>query len=63
MRATPSSPRSLTMSVAPKSRASACRDAWRLMAMIRPAPITFADSTPRRPTAPSPTTTTVLPGR
>ena len=31
--------------------------------MIRSAPISFAESTPRRPTAPSPTTTTVEPGR
>src|SRR3954453_9928432 len=32
------------------------------MAMIRSAPICFAESTPRSPTAPSPTTTTVAPG-
>src|SRR5207244_4819399 len=32
MRSTPSSPRSVTMSVAPNSRASFCRDSWRLMA-------------------------------
>src|SRR5437016_7011191 len=32
------------------------------MAIIRPAPICLAESTPRRPTAPSPTTTTVPPG-
>src|SRR5215470_5355641 len=38
MRATPSSPRSVTMSVAPKSRASFCRGSWRLIAMIRSAP-------------------------
>jgi hypothetical protein len=31
MRAMPSSPRSLTMSVAPNSVASFCRDAWRLL--------------------------------
>ena len=62
MRATPSSPRSVTMSVAPNSRASFCRVAWRLMAMIRSAPICFAESTPSRPTAPSPTTATVAPG-
>src|SRR5437764_12256037 len=30
--------------------------------MIRSAPICFADSTPSRPTAPSPTTATVMPG-
>ena len=38
IRATPSSPRSSTMSVAPKSSASFWRSAWRLMAMIRSAP-------------------------
>src|SRR5205809_392946 len=32
MRATPSSPRSLTISVAPNSRASFCRGVWRLIA-------------------------------
>src|SRR5438876_7733443 len=62
MRATPSSPRWVTISVAPNSRASFCRDSLRLMAMIRLAPICLAESTPRSPTAPSPTTTTVLPG-
>src|SRR6266536_6319236 len=36
--ATPSSPRSVTMSVAPNSRANFCRDLWRLIAMTRPAP-------------------------
>src|SRR5207249_5985576 len=35
MRATPSSPRSVTMSVAPNSRASFWRDECRLMAMMR----------------------------
>ena len=60
--ATPSSPRSSTMSVAPNSRASACRSAWRLNAMIRSAPSCWAARTPSRPTAPSPTTATVLPG-
>jgi hypothetical protein len=50
------------MSVAPKSRASAWREAWRLIAMMRSAPICFADSTPSNPTAPSPTTATVAPG-
>ena len=50
------------MSVAPNSRASFCRVSWRLMAMIRSAPICLAESTPSRPTAPSPTTTTVDPG-
>jgi hypothetical protein len=61
-RATPSSPRSVTMSVAPKARARFCRDSWRDMAMIRSAPISFAAITPHRPTAPSPTTTAVEPG-
>ena len=50
------------MSVAPNSRARSCRVLWRLMAMIRPAPICFAASTPMSPTAPSPTTATVEPG-
>ena len=36
--------------------------AWRDIAMMRPAPRRFAARTPHRPTAPSPTTTTVLPG-
>src|SRR5271165_1260915 len=62
MRATPSSPRSVTMSVAPKSFASFCRDGCRLIAMMRSAPICLAESTPSKPTAPSPTTTTVEPG-
>ena len=35
---------------------------WRLMAMIRSAPSCLAARTPSRPTAPSPTTATVLPG-
>src|SRR5688572_8817067 len=52
MRSTPSSPRSVTVSVAPNSRASCCRDACRLMAMTRSAPICFADNTPSNPTAP-----------
>ena len=60
--ATPSSPRSSTMSVAPNSRASAWRSACRLNAMIRSAPSCWAARTPSRPTAPSPTTATVLPG-
>ena len=51
------------MSVAPKRRASACRSAWRLSAMMRSAPMRAAASTPSRPTAPSPTTATVEPGR
>src|SRR6478672_5453581 len=60
--ATPSSPRSVTTSVAPKSRASFWRDSWRLMAMTRSAPSCRAARTASRPTAPSPTTATVLPG-
>src|SRR3954466_10722527 len=60
--ATPSSPRVVTMSVAPNSRASFCRDLCRLKMMIRSAPSCLAASTPSRPTAPSPTTATVLPG-
>jgi len=62
MRATPSSPRSSTMSVAPKLRASCWRVAWRLMAMMRPTPICLAESTASNPTASSPTTATVEPG-
>ncbi|CAM5564356.1 hypothetical protein SCANM63S_09385 [Streptomyces canarius] len=62
IRATPSSPRSVTMSVAPNSRASFWRDSCRLMAMIRSAPFSFAAITPHSPTAPSPTTTAVEPG-
>ena len=50
------------MSVAPNSRASAWRSAWRLSAMMRSAPRRLAASTPERPTAPSPTTATVPPG-
>lgn len=49
--------------VAPNSRASFWRDAWRLMAMIRSAPSCLAESTASSPTAPSPTTATVPPGR
>ena len=60
--ATPSSPRSSTMSVAPNSRASAWRSAWRLNAMMRSAPSCLAARMPSSPTAPSPTTATVLPG-
>lgn len=62
IRATPSSPRSATMSVAPNSRASFCRDSWRDMAVMRSAPISLAAITAHRPTAPSPTTTAVEPG-
>ena len=45
MRTAPSSPRSVTMSVAPNSRASFWRASWRLIATIRLAPICLADST------------------
>ncbi len=62
IRAIPSSPRSSTMSVAPKAQASCWRDSWRLIAMIRSAPSSLAASTPSSPTAPSPITATVLPG-
>src|SRR5215208_3138528 len=62
IRAAPSSPRSLTISLAPNSRASRWRDSCRLIAMIRSAPSCLAASTASRPTAPSPTTATVLPG-
>src|SRR6266545_4299731 len=51
MRATPSSPRSVTISVASNSPASFCRGARRLIAMMRAAPIRDAESTPSRPTA------------
>src|SRR5215217_3785229 len=61
-RATPASPRSLTISVAPYSTASCWRGAWRLMAMICSAPSWLAASTASSPTAPSPTTATVLAG-
>ena len=57
----PALPRSATMSVAPNSRAIACRSAWRDIATMRSAPRRAAASTAHRPTAPSPTTTTVLP--
>ena len=57
-----SSPRSLTTSVAPNSRASAMRSAWRPRMMICSAPSRLAAITPHRPTAPSPTTATLLPG-
>ena len=50
------------MSVAPNSTASACRSSCRLKMTIRWAPSRLAASTPSRPTAPSPTTATVLPG-
>jgi len=58
MRATPSFPRSVTMSVAPNSNASFWRGSWRLIAMTRSAPSCLAARTARRPTAPSPTTAT-----
>ena len=61
-RETPSSPRSSTMSVAPNSLASAWRCGLRDIAMTRSAPNSLAARIARRPTAPSPTTATVLPG-
>ena len=61
-RSTASSPRSLTTSVAPKSLASAIRSGWRPRMKICSAPSRLAAITPHRPTAPSPTTATSLPG-
>ena len=58
---TPARPRSSTISVAPNSRASACLAGLRDIATMGDAPSRFAASTAHRPTAPSPTTTTVLP--
>ena len=51
-------PRSLTMSVAPNSFASAMRSGWRPRRMICSAPSRFAAITPQSPTAPSPSTAT-----
>src|SRR3954471_16445947 len=61
-RATASSPRSLTTSVPPNSFASVIRSACRPMMMICSPPSRLAARTPQRPTAPSPTTATRLPG-
>src|SRR5918992_922448 len=61
-RSTASSPLSLTTSVAPNSLASAIRSSWRPMMMICSAPRRLTAITPHRPTAPSPTTATLLPG-
>ena len=47
---------------APNSSARFCRASCRLIAMIRSAPSCFAARTPGSPTAPSPTTATVLSG-
>ena len=44
-------------------RRAVCRGSWRLIAMTRSAPSCDAASTPHSPTAPSPTTATVMPGR
>ena len=52
-----------TMSVAPKSAPSAIRSGWRPSRMICSAPSRLAAITPQSPTAPSPTTATVLSGR
>jgi hypothetical protein len=57
-----SSPRSGTTSVAPKLCAIVVREGWRPSAMTRSAPSRLAASTPHSPTAPSPTTATVVPG-
>ena len=48
---------------APKSVANCCRSSCRDMATIRAAPSSRAASTPQSPTAPSPTTIAVAPGR
>ena len=53
--AIPASPRFSTMSVAPNSRANACRSACRGMAMIRSAPSSLAARTASSPTTKSPT--------
>src|SRR2546430_185268 len=60
-RATASSPRSFTTSVAPNSFARAIRSGWWPRIMIRSAPRRRAAMTAQRPTAPSPMTATVLP--
>src|SRR5262249_10076980 len=62
IQATPPSPRWVTRSAPPKSRAGFSRGACRLIAVIRSAPGCLAASTASRPAAPSPTTVTVLPG-
>ncbi len=59
---TPTSPRSATRCVAPKSRASACRSGCRDIAMIVVAPSRCAAMIAQSPTAPSPTTATESPG-
>src|SRR5215472_11030363 len=60
--AAPSSPRSVTMSVARTPAPSFWRSSCRLIAMIRSAPSCLAAKTASRPTAPSPATATVVPG-
>ena len=47
--ATPSAPRSVTMSVAPNSSASCCRGSCRLIAMIRSAPSSLRGQHPEQP--------------
>ena len=59
---TAASPRSAMTSVAPNSRATAWRAAFRDRAMIRSAPRRLDARTADSPTAPSPTTATVIPG-
>ena len=51
------------ISVAPNDRAISCRDGFRLSAMTRAAPSRQAAITAQSPTAPSPTTATMVPGR
>ena len=61
--ATPSSPRSVDdVGGAELARQRLPVGSCRLIAMIRSAPSCWAARTPSRPTAPSPTTATVLPG-
>src|SRR3954464_11361696 len=61
-RSTASSPRSPTTSVAPNSCPTAVRSGFFPSRMICSAPSRFAAITPQRPTGPSPTTATELPG-
>ena len=52
----------LSVSVAPSSRAGSSFDAWVSIAMIRSAPASAAPLTADRPTPPQPITATVVPG-
>ena len=60
--AAPSSPRAAITSAAPNRVAMTCLGVCDEKAITRSAPSRRAASTPHRPTAPSPTTATVLPG-